>query len=431
MSTRILFISANSPAHSHVDIEDEQHGIQASIRAAKHREHFVATFAPAIRAEELPTYLSNETPTVVHFAGHGLKEGVTFRDSDVPISGAQLAEAFRDRDIRLVVLNSCFSMDQAKAIKKVVPSVIGTKWAVKDRDAVTFPTTLYRGLGDGLKIGDAFRDARLSVGLKGGDDAFKTLGDMNHVFAIQQDVATSHQGVGAWLRRFKFTMSFTVTIAMSLAAAVVVWRVNDRPEPPLIGPTAHTDPVAPPAVVVPDPAPAAPSVAATPPAGAVKPPPKPVPLPTESVHQPTGDTIRPIKKGFGPGTPVPRAEPSIVQPQSFAGLGGQQTFQCQLPQSSREPAAVHVWAVPYRDAAHKEWSNGPAYSPQLTQSANDPFAWTGPVDIDAVTRMPAHNFGFGYFFLCHASFAGDAVIDAVRSGEITNAAKQAGRTIDR
>ena len=360
MGISILFISANSPADRHIDIEDEQRGVQESLKAARHRDHFAVVFVPAIRADELPTYLSNESPAVVHFAGHSWPDGFIFRGSDVPISGVQLTEAFRNRGVRLVVLNSCFSLDLAEAINNVVPSVVGTTKALDDHDAVRFSARLYRGLGDGHTVGEAFRDARDAVGLTGGEDVFKTVGDMNQVFASQQDIVASRQDVVASRPRwFKFTMSFTVTIAVVLVAAVVMRR-DYGTEPPLT---------------------------------------------------------------MAPDT---RAEPSIVPPLPLAGFTGRRTLKCQMPNPSAKPAAVHVWAVPYVNAEHTEWSRPPFTSYSLTQSESDPFAWTGTVSID-----PQRGLGFGFFVLCHASFDDDPVLDDEGMSRITNAAKRAGRTMDR
>ena len=365
MPVRILFVSANAPTDLHLDIEREQRGVQNSLMLGKYRDQFAVILAPAIRPEDLPTRLSNESPAVVHFSGHGLQEGVIFRESNIAISGPQLAEALTNRNVRLVVLNSCFSLDQAEAISNVVPSVVGTKKAVSDNDAVRFSEALYRGLADGRTVGEAFRDAKDAVGLTGGQDVFKALGDMNQTFG--RDVVVPER------RWFRFAMSITISITIVLVAAIAIIQ-RDRS-------TTQT--------------------------------PTPTSTPTH------GELV-----------PDPREEPSIVQPQSLAGLGGQQPFQCQLPNPSARPAAVHVWAVPYRNAAHTEWNNGPAYAPQLAQSINDPFAWTGTVDIDSAKIAP-YSFGFGHFFLCHASFAGDPILDAARSGAITTAAKKSGRTMDR
>src|SRR5688500_16633223 len=135
---KILFVSANAPGDDPLDIEREQSLVAASVAMAKRRDHFEVVLAPGIRPDGCLTRLSNEQPSVVHFSGHGSESGVIFRDSSAPVSGQQLARALKKRQVRLVVLNACFSLDQAKAINAVVPSVVGTTRDVRDEDALGF-----------------------------------------------------------------------------------------------------------------------------------------------------------------------------------------------------------------------------------------------------------------------------------------------------
>ena len=65
----------------------------------------------------------------------------------------------RRGNIRLVVLNACFTRSQAEAISQVIDCVIGTNRAIGDRAARVFATRLYRTLADGGTVKQAFDDA--------------------------------------------------------------------------------------------------------------------------------------------------------------------------------------------------------------------------------------------------------------------------------
>jgi hypothetical protein len=59
-----------------------------------------------------------------------------------------------------------------------VPAVVGTSENVGDEAARRFSVAFYRGLGNGLKISEAFRDGGDSVALHGLDDVFVNFGDL-------------------------------------------------------------------------------------------------------------------------------------------------------------------------------------------------------------------------------------------------------------
>lgn len=62
--------------------------------------------------------------------------------------------------IRGVVLNACWSEAQARAILPHVRFVIGMARPIPDSAAIRFAAGLYRGLGFGLGIADAFKLGR-------------------------------------------------------------------------------------------------------------------------------------------------------------------------------------------------------------------------------------------------------------------------------
>jgi hypothetical protein len=77
------------------------------------------------------------------------------------------------------VLNSCFSEEQAAAVKDVVDFVVGTEQELGDEAARRFSVAFYRALGDGHSLGDAFRDGGDTVALYGLQDVFRVFGNLS------------------------------------------------------------------------------------------------------------------------------------------------------------------------------------------------------------------------------------------------------------
>ena len=180
-TVRILFVAANPLTTTPLDIEEELRGIELEIGGVRHRDRVLLSAAHAARPDDLVRHVRRFGPTIVHFSGHGSEHGIIARtDSGAskPVAGSALARLFRDRGVRLVVLNSCFSDDQAKALATVIPAVIGTTSAVDDEAARRFSVAFYRAVGDGLSVGDAFRDAGDAVAVYGLDDVFAARGEL-------------------------------------------------------------------------------------------------------------------------------------------------------------------------------------------------------------------------------------------------------------
>ena len=78
--------------------------------------------------------------------------------SPKPISKAALVHLLgRLKDnLRLVVLNACYSTPQAEAITQVIDCVVGMNIAIGDAAAITFSAAFYRAIGFGRSIQSAF-----------------------------------------------------------------------------------------------------------------------------------------------------------------------------------------------------------------------------------------------------------------------------------
>lgn len=70
-------------------------------------------------------------------------------------------------NIRCVVLNSCYSSPQAKAIARTIECVVGMSSSVGDDAAIAFAESFYQALGFGRSVRSAFELGCLQVALTG------------------------------------------------------------------------------------------------------------------------------------------------------------------------------------------------------------------------------------------------------------------------
>jgi hypothetical protein len=175
MSTRILFLAANPLNSGRLALDREYREVDAALRSAGLRDQVELRSSWAVRARDLQTALLRYEPTIVHFCGHGVPaDGIVLADDGSTASGPALAGLFRaiGRNVRLVVLNACWSAEQAGAIAPVAGSVVGMRRTIADEAAIEFAQSFYEALAWGRVLRDAFdvAVARLAL-LKFGADA--------------------------------------------------------------------------------------------------------------------------------------------------------------------------------------------------------------------------------------------------------------------
>jgi len=170
---KILFLGA-SPADMHpLRLSEEVREIEAEIQAGSLRGHFELESQWAVRPADLRRALLRFEPHIVHFSGHGSPhEEIILEDNNGksrPIAKQALIDLFTalKDNVRVVVLNSCYSQPQAEALSEVIDFTVGTSQAVKDKSAVAFAAAFYSALAFGRSVTTAFNVAKSSVGLEG------------------------------------------------------------------------------------------------------------------------------------------------------------------------------------------------------------------------------------------------------------------------
>jgi Effector-associated domain 1/CHAT domain len=134
-------------------LDKEIREIEEAIRRAANRDLFEIRIRTAVRPQDIRRAIAEEEPQIVHFCGHGEKDGSLLLEDDggnnkpVPPSGlASLFKLHADY-VKCVLLNACYSEKPAVAISQYINYVIGMNNPVQDGAAIEFAKGFYDGLG--------------------------------------------------------------------------------------------------------------------------------------------------------------------------------------------------------------------------------------------------------------------------------------------
>jgi hypothetical protein len=179
-SVKILFLAANPADTEPLSLDEEVRAIDGAIRGADFRDQFDIRQHWAVRSTELDDFLLRHRPHIVHFSGHGSEAhelmlvepgGATGDDpsGSQPVSPETLSRLFSalKDNVRLVVLNACYSEGQARAIADHIDCVIGMSREISDAAAVAFATAFYQALAYGRDVKTAFDLACVEAGQTG------------------------------------------------------------------------------------------------------------------------------------------------------------------------------------------------------------------------------------------------------------------------
>lgn len=166
---RILFLAANPPGTNELQLRKELREITEMIQSAKYRDvlEFVSDWA--IRPVDLIGLLHQHNPQIVHLSGHGTTTGeIVLEDSTgtpQPVSTDAMRALFKTLkgNIRLVVLNACYSSTQALAIVENIDCAVGMSTEMENTPAMVFAASFYRALGWGGSVKQAFDEGKTAL----------------------------------------------------------------------------------------------------------------------------------------------------------------------------------------------------------------------------------------------------------------------------
>ncbi len=167
---RVLCLMASPNDQDPLDLAEEQRRIQ---RAAERSGRVEVSTRTAARTGDILPALLTVRPHVVHFAGHGDHEGLVFADTvheSATVTAEGLAAAFAATGpLRCVVLNACYTGEQAEIFRTAADAVTGSTQELPDAAAILFSEGFYLGLAEGAGTRKAFELGRARMALDGHD----------------------------------------------------------------------------------------------------------------------------------------------------------------------------------------------------------------------------------------------------------------------
>jgi len=155
----ILFLSADPTNVPHIRTDQEFREIKEKLSLARFRDVFALEQPQlSVRSEDISQALLDFEPRIVHFSGHGTPAGeLCFEDRSGEVHRVDpdaLADLFSQFTPQLVcvILNACYSEEQAKAISKSVSFVIGMNDSIGDEAAISYSIGFYQALGAGHNV---------------------------------------------------------------------------------------------------------------------------------------------------------------------------------------------------------------------------------------------------------------------------------------
>jgi TIR domain/CHAT domain len=165
-----LFLAANPTVTQPLALDKEIRLIEERVRQAKYRNTLTFKSAWAVRPDDLLQLLNEHQPQIVHFSGHGTDEGIYLEGENdqarlVPTQALKRLFTTLKDNVRLILLNACYSREQALALVEVIDCVIGMNDRISDEAAAIFAGSFYRGLGFGRSVQNAFDQGLVALSM--------------------------------------------------------------------------------------------------------------------------------------------------------------------------------------------------------------------------------------------------------------------------
>jgi len=167
---KILILASNP--RKDLNLDREIRDLKDVIEKSRDRQEFEVEDALAVRVGDLQDLLFRYRPQVVHFCGHGSgQQGLVFEGNDGGeqwVRAEALSDLFRlfAENVGCVLLNACYSEEQANAIVNHIDYVIGMSREIQDNAAIAFSKGFYRALGYECSIEQAFEFGRNAIQLE-------------------------------------------------------------------------------------------------------------------------------------------------------------------------------------------------------------------------------------------------------------------------
>ena len=167
---KILILASNP--RKDLNLDREIRDLKDVIEKSRNRQQFEVEDALAVRIGDLQDLLFSHRPQIVHFCGHGSgQQGLVFEGNDGEeqwVRAEALSDLFRlfSKNVGCVLLNACYSEEQANAIVNHIDYVIGMNQEIRDDAAIAFAKGFYRALGYECSIEQAYEFGKNAIQLE-------------------------------------------------------------------------------------------------------------------------------------------------------------------------------------------------------------------------------------------------------------------------
>ena len=144
----ILFLTARPTDVDDLRLGDEYRKVVDEVKG----DTLSFRLEPSVRITTIIKAIDQNNPDILHFSGHGSgKEGLLVQAEDgthqlFPTPGLDRMFASLKKNIKCVVLNACYSKEQAEVISQHGIHVVGMKEPIGDHAAIAFSVGFYQGL---------------------------------------------------------------------------------------------------------------------------------------------------------------------------------------------------------------------------------------------------------------------------------------------
>lgn len=174
---KVLFLAANPTDTPSLMLAEENRLLMAKIRSSENRASLDVVSQWAVTTDDLIQYLNVYQPQIVHFSGHGGALGEIILHDEKGFAKTISVKAIKSLfktlkdNIRVVILNACYSQPQAESVTELIDCAIGMKTNVDDKAAITFSASFYRAIGFGRSIQEAYEQGVTALLLEGFEES--------------------------------------------------------------------------------------------------------------------------------------------------------------------------------------------------------------------------------------------------------------------
>lgn len=171
MATTLLILQSNPTTTPQLRLDNEVRLIKERLRLFD--SSVIVKQHESLRPGDFTQLLMREPANLIHFCGHSTDQSELVVEDEwgngLPLPVKALKDTFRllRGSIRCVVLNSCYSRRQAKALKECIDCVVGTPNKISDAAATAFAGSFYQAIGFGKSVQEAFDLGYVDIELHG------------------------------------------------------------------------------------------------------------------------------------------------------------------------------------------------------------------------------------------------------------------------